>query len=238
MKQLSLRTKAQLISDVFSLSQARYIDPSIAFELAKFLSTEFDYLPWNVFINRIKYFTDLLDSSQNYGRLQLYLSNLVEPYYRNLGWDDDKKQNWLDRSIRNPVIQFACQQDLSDCIKRSSAYFKDWISTNDISKANIPTGLRTTVLCTSIRHGSENEFNFAFNTLNSTKDNALKRDIINGLSCSKESWRLKYLLDTQLADLNNSVDPLGTINNIAIRSNGYLIAWNGLKDNWNKIYER
>ncbi len=144
----------------------------------------------------------------------------------------------MDRTIRNPLIQFACQQDLSDCIKRSNSYFKEWISTNDISRANIPTGLRTIVLCTAIRHGSEDNFNFAFQFMNSSKDNSLKRDIIAGLSCSKESWKLKYLLDTQLADLNNSVDPLATINNLATKSNGYLIAWNGLKDNWNKIYEK
>ena len=96
-KQLSARTRAQLVSDSFSLSQATMLDADLPLELIKYLSSEFDYLPWNVFLSRVKFYTDMLGSSQVNGDLQSYLSHLVEPYYKKLGWDEDLSQEWLDR---------------------------------------------------------------------------------------------------------------------------------------------
>ena len=73
------------------------LNGDLPLELAKYLSNEFDYLPWNVFLSRIKFYTDMLGSSQVSGDMQSYLRNLVEPYYKKLGWDDDVSQEWLDR---------------------------------------------------------------------------------------------------------------------------------------------
>lgn len=110
---MSPRTRAQLISDVFSLSQANYVKTDLALELAKYLSNEFDYLPWNVFINRIKYYTDLADSNQFYADMQSFLAKIVEPYYNKLGWTENiATDSWTDR--------------LKDffCLKRAKPVFK------------------------------------------------------------------------------------------------------------------
>ncbi len=97
MKQISLKIKTQLINDVFSLSQSKLISAQIPLDLIKFLSKELDYLPWRIFINRVKFYIDILDGSEVYADLQLFLSQLVEPYYKKLGWQDDTNQKWLDR---------------------------------------------------------------------------------------------------------------------------------------------
>jgi hypothetical protein len=96
-KQLSPRTRAQLISDIFSLSQAGSVNPEQPLDLVKYLSNEFDYLPWNVFISRVGFYVNMLDTTKLNGDLQSFLSALVEPYYKKVGWIDDKKQEWLDR---------------------------------------------------------------------------------------------------------------------------------------------
>ncbi len=134
------------------------------------------------------------------------------------------------------MIQFACQLDLSDCVKRSNAYFKDWVLNNN---EKIPTSLRSTVICTSIRNSNTREnFELAFERFKSAKDNALKRDIIAGLSCTKDTWLLKYLVDSQLNNLDQAFDTLSTLNNVATKPNGHLISWNSLKENWNQIYQK
>lgn len=97
-KELSVRTRAQLISDVFSLTEANYITNGVAFELAKYLYDEVDYLPWTTFINRIKFYIDLYDSEPSYSKMQSYLSDLVTLYFTKLGWyDDADKFEWNDR---------------------------------------------------------------------------------------------------------------------------------------------
>ena len=85
------------MSDAFSLSQATLVDGDLPLELIKYMSHEFDYLPWNVFLSRSKFYIDMLGSTQVNGDLQAYLAKLIEPYYSELGWEDDTSQEWLDR---------------------------------------------------------------------------------------------------------------------------------------------
>lgn len=93
-----MRTRAQLIGDVFSLTQANYITNGVAFELGKYLIDEFDYLPWTTFINRIKYFIDLYDSTSVHAKMQAYLADIVTPYYQKLGWATNVQTDlWTDR---------------------------------------------------------------------------------------------------------------------------------------------
>jgi hypothetical protein len=130
LKRLSQRARSQLINDVFSLSQAGYVDAKLPLNLIKYMSKEIDYLPWNTLINnRISFFIDMLESTEYYGDLKTFLARLVEPYYKKLGWNEsDEKFEWVDRFIRNSVISFACRMDLPDCLAKSKAYFSEWMS--------------------------------------------------------------------------------------------------------------
>ena len=86
------------MGDVFSLTQANYITNGIAFELAMYMYDEMDFLPWSTFINRIKFFIDIYDSTSTFAKLQLYLADIVTPYYRKLGWIDNPTGDvWTDR---------------------------------------------------------------------------------------------------------------------------------------------
>lgn len=96
-KQISSKTKAQLISDAFSLAQSNQINPVIPLILSTFLSEETDYLPWKVFLNRIKFYTDNLESTGVNVFLNRYLVKLVELYYNKLGWSENKNSSWTDR---------------------------------------------------------------------------------------------------------------------------------------------
>ena len=60
---------------------------------------EFDYLPWNVFLNsRISYYVDMLESSEFYGDFKPFAASVIDPYYRKLGWiEDADKDQWGDR---------------------------------------------------------------------------------------------------------------------------------------------
>ena len=73
------------------------LDGVTPLNLIKYMSNEIDYLPWNVLLSRVKYYTDMLGSTRVSGDMQMYLSKLVEKYYKKLGWDDDESQEWLDR---------------------------------------------------------------------------------------------------------------------------------------------
>lgn len=97
-QQLSARTRAQIVNDAFDLTEANYIQDGVAFEIAKYLINELDYLPWTTFLNRIGYFLNLFDSTSTYVKMQNLLADVVTPYYRKLGWfDNPDADEWNDR---------------------------------------------------------------------------------------------------------------------------------------------
>ncbi|CAF0852077.1 unnamed protein product [Brachionus calyciflorus] len=211
-QELSNRTRAQLISDVFSLAQALYFSPEIAFNHIKYLDKELDYLPWSVFLNRIKYFIDLLDTSFIYNKLQ----NL-----------------WTDRLVRNNLIQYACQIELEECTETAISYFHKYVTTADMN--NFPSQLRIIILCVGIQYGTTKDFNFILNKAkNTSNDTTLKNDLLAGLSCSKE----QHLLNRYLNDQINTSSVITAIRNVLKNPSGNSLAWQFIKNNWSYIYEK
>ncbi len=90
--------RAQLISDSFSLSQSIQVSPTLPLDVIQYLSEEKEYLPWNVFFSRSKYYTDLLDRTRINNDLQKIMRYLVADFYKDIEWvQDDTKHNWLYR---------------------------------------------------------------------------------------------------------------------------------------------
>lgn len=95
---MSPRTRASLVSDIFSFSEANYINGPKAFELSQYLTNEVDFLPWNTFIRRVSFFLNIFDSTSTFARMQSYLSDLARVYYNKLGWIEDAQNDlWTDR---------------------------------------------------------------------------------------------------------------------------------------------
>jgi len=87
-----------------------------------------------------------------------------------------------------------------------------------------------------LKVGSKKELDFAFEQLDKRTDSILRRDLIFGLSCSKELWVLSKLLNQQLE--NKVVDPLLAMRSVAVNPVGNPLVWNFLKNNWNYIFEK
>ncbi len=92
-QRLSVRARAQLVSDVFSMAQAGCIGPQVPLDFIKYMSKENDYLPWNTLLNnRIAFYMDMLESTEYYGDFVKFLSGLVKAYYERLGWIEDREK--------------------------------------------------------------------------------------------------------------------------------------------------
>jgi hypothetical protein len=91
--------RAQLVNDAFGLARAGQVDPLLPLKLSFFLYADTDFLPWHAFldVNNIKYYIRMLQTTEWYEGLQLYLSELVEPFYKKLGWTELEKEDWLHK---------------------------------------------------------------------------------------------------------------------------------------------
>ena len=61
------------------------------------MSSEREYLPWITAINRLRYITDMLESTSAYGNYQSYLTDLIKPLYDSIGWEVKPTDTWLIR---------------------------------------------------------------------------------------------------------------------------------------------
>jgi hypothetical protein len=95
--ELTAGTRAQLINDIFSLSQTAIISPDLPLELIGYLKNEFEFLPVAAFLTRIKYFLDMLSSNQLNLDLKTYLASLINPVYEQIGWYENTTNvdHWL-----------------------------------------------------------------------------------------------------------------------------------------------
>ena len=79
------------------MAQAGYVEADLPLELTTYMTQETSYLPWSIFLNRIKFYIDVLDSSPFSNQLQYYLQTIIGPYFEIIGCHYNK--NWLNRQI-------------------------------------------------------------------------------------------------------------------------------------------
>ena len=94
---IPIRHRAQIINDAFSIAQTGDLNIQKAFEVIKYLPNENEYFPWVTTISRLRYLTDMIESTTAYGNLQEYLRQLISPIYKKLGWESKKEDSWLQR---------------------------------------------------------------------------------------------------------------------------------------------
>lgn len=134
--------------------------------------------------------------------------------------------------IRKNIIEFACSQELKDCVTKAINYFNEFMLEN---LDRIPSGLRYIVFCTGIKHGGLVEYKYLYNKYYQTYDPMLRQEILHGLTCAKELTNISRLFEKEL-EMNNF---LGLKTVLATGSNDYkasnLIAWNSVKKLWPMI---
>jgi hypothetical protein len=95
--------KSQLINDALSLLQANLIEPENALNISKSLKDDQNYFSWIVFIPRIAYLINMIDTTSLYGSMQSLFREITASYYEKLGWEDNKQNIWNDRYLKHSL---------------------------------------------------------------------------------------------------------------------------------------
>lgn len=78
-KKIHVINRAALLDDAFNLARAGYVDYSIPFDLARYLTRETDYEPWVAAVNNFNFLNHILACSSQVQRLfqvRYYFSNV------------------------------------------------------------------------------------------------------------------------------------------------------------------
>lgn len=93
--------------------------------------------------------------------------------------------------------------------------------------------------CTSIKHGSYEEWNFASLQYDKENDANSKRELNYGMSCTRDHWvQIKYLNNQLDQNKTRSQDSLNGLRFSAINPYASDITWSFIKSNWDTLLTR
>ncbi|XP_006820978.1 aminopeptidase N-like [Saccoglossus kowalevskii] len=232
-KALPVRNRAHLINDALVLGQAQQLDHVVSMEIIQYLYNEIEYMPWQAYEDEQYYTKYMLWRTSTYGLLQNYISNLVSPNYASLGWNFDYTED-IDYFRRLDTLRIACDYNHADCVANATNQYAAWMADPDNNKIEI--NMRSTVYCTAIRHGGENEWNFAYNRqrIDPEEQNRLR----SAMGCTQLNYLLTgYMEEALTGDEFGARITIGFVrDNSAL---GFSLAWTFTVDNFvalNTIY--
>uniref|UniRef100_B3P5I6 Aminopeptidase n=1 Tax=Drosophila erecta TaxID=7220 RepID=B3P5I6_DROER len=176
--------RAQLIDDVLYFAWTGEQDYEIALQLISYLQRERQLLPWKSAFDNLKL---------------SFLKKIITPVYEHLNGINDTFSSIPQQDqvlLKTMVVNWACQYQVGDCVPQALAYYRNWRSEASPDEKNpVPINVRSTVYCTSIKHGSDSDWEFLWTRYKRSNVAAEKRTILTALGCSREVWLLQRYLE-------------------------------------------
>ncbi|XP_053330196.1 aminopeptidase Q [Spea bombifrons] len=236
-KVFPLVNRVQLIDDAFMLAKAGYIQYETALDLTKYLKKEDEVIVWNTVL---KHFMSIHNPFINYDSFPLikkYLLHKMNPIFQHYASMvrrnfDESADDYFIHTIIDDIFKAACSLGLQDCLDLASELFNKWM--NNQSTNAIPYSIRNSISCYAIAHGDEKQWEFAWNILNKSmaQDHVEHSYLKQALCCTKEPWLIHRYLQNTLEE--NSPSALAIILSMATEDIGGHIAWDFLKENWQR----
>ncbi|XP_005326197.2 leucyl-cystinyl aminopeptidase [Ictidomys tridecemlineatus] len=233
---LSDKDRANLINSIFELAGLGKVPLQRAFDLIDYLRNESYTAP----ITEALFQTDLIyNLLEKLGQIDL-ASRLVTRVFKLLQ-HQIQQQTWTDegppsmRELRSVLLEFACTHSLENCSTEAKKLFDDWMASNGTQ--SLPTDVMTTVFKAGAK--TEEGWLFLLSKYKSVGSEAEKNKILEALASSKDVWKLHWLMKSSLdGDIIRTQKLSFIIRTVGRRFPGHLLAWDFVKENWNKLVQK
>ncbi|KAK3108903.1 hypothetical protein FSP39_018341 [Pinctada imbricata] len=205
----------------------------IALNTVSYLKFELDYVPWSAASSQLAYVRTMLERTDIYGKYKMFMQNLIQNPFTKLGLDN-KDATHIEKFTRSLVAGIACNYDIEGCMSESVRLYKQWMDNPDTGR--VDPDLKSTVYCTGIAEGNEEEWDFAYAQYKTTDVAAEKNTLLHALACTQETWLLTRYLNLALDE--NEVrkqDAVSVIVYVSRNVIGRDLVWNFLNENWEKL---
>ncbi|KAM4808225.1 aminopeptidase Q [Rhinophrynus dorsalis] len=236
-KVLPVVNRVQLIEDAFMLAKSGYIEYEAALNLTKYLEKEEELIVWyTVLKNIMSSKNPPLFTYDSFSLIKKYILKRIDPIYQRFAslirtdFNETADDYFVHLEIEI-ILRTVCTLGLQDCLNLATELYATWMLNSTYN--GIPHSIRNVIYCYAIAEGSEKEWEFAWNMFNKSEDKIEADFLIHGMSCTKEPWLLRRYLQNALG-----IDPSSALDIFlcVIRNDiGRHIAWEFLKENWQRI---
>ncbi|XP_072036382.1 aminopeptidase N-like [Amphiura filiformis] len=216
-------SRSTLINDAFNLARAGYLDIGVALNISRYLSSEWDFVPWAAADDVMGFVESMLRGTEAHNHFKQYMLNLVTPLYSHIGWNTPNA--FLDRHLQALTMKMACAYGHVDCINQSISQYSQWKNNPETNR--ISPDVRIAVYCTAIEHGDSEDWNFAFDQYNTTNSDTEKVTLLSAMSCTKDPNILdRYLTYLLSIDVISDADHASVLSGVLANEVGTELAWN------------
>lgn len=237
-KTIAPTNRAQLLDDAMSLANAGYLQYEIALNVTRYLKHESEYVPLAAGIKALDFLDGMLYNTGDYEKFKTYYLNRLLGIYNQVGFEDLPNTDLLKIYIRNEVVRVVCHLGHEDCIRESVGKFNNWFHAGNPDIQNqISPNIRLTVYCTTIKHGSDEYWAFAWERYKSTTVASEKEILLWALACTREPWLLTKYMEMVLEPDSKirKQDGLSVFRAVANNPIGEMLAFDFVRDNWDRI---
>ncbi|XP_070179100.1 glutamyl aminopeptidase-like, partial [Littorina saxatilis] len=227
---LSVRDRAGLLDDAFSLARAGLLSYDIALELLAYLAQETEYVPMVTAISSYSFVSARLLVTHVFPKVEKYMLNLISNRLHALNWTNHDQH--LAKLLQGSLISRAVSLGDKASIHRAQQLFKagNW--------TNIPDNLRATVYNTAVEYGDDETWEQVFRAYTASNVPTEKKQFLYALTQTRDPRRIQlFLRDTLNDKVIRSQDSESMISGIASQDTGHLFAWRFVQQNWDALYK-
>ncbi|XP_039614291.1 endoplasmic reticulum aminopeptidase 2-like isoform X2 [Polypterus senegalus] len=233
---LSNKDRTNLIHNIFQLVSVGKVSLHHGLDLLLYLKNETDNLP---LLQGIGYLEVLYQMMERRG-ISDVANNLKKFILQHFG-DFIERQTWSDegsiseKKLRTELLRLACQLHNKQCIEKAKQLFDNWMASN--SSSSIPTDVLRTVYIIGAQ--SPDGWNYLLEKYRLSLSSSEKNKILSGLTRTRDTDKLTELLELCMkGDVIKTQDLASVVATISINPDGQYLAWEFVKNNWNKLLEK
>ncbi|TRZ09458.1 hypothetical protein HGM15179_017650 [Zosterops borbonicus] len=233
---LSPKDRANLINNIFNLARLGRESLEKAFQLIDYLNKENSTAPLTEALFQLSFIYSLLDKKSEQ-QLAARVMHRVEQLFG----DKIDQQHWTDdgtlseRELRSTLLTFACTHDIRNCRTTAAQMFETWMKSNGTIR--LPTDVMKAIYAVGAK--SSDGWEFLLKMYFSSVSEAEKSKMIEALASTEDARRLIWLMQNSIeGEIIRSQELSHIIATVSQNLPGYLLAWDFVKENWEKLTRR
>ncbi|KAI1900318.1 hypothetical protein AGOR_G00048740 [Albula goreensis] len=233
---ISSKDRTNLIHNALQLVSTGKLSLDRALNLTHYLKKETDNIPLLQGISYLNVVYRLMERKNNTDTAE-NLKKYILWYFK----DVIDKQTWSDtgsvseRRLRSELLELACDLGYTPCVSRASQIFNEWVASN--GTRSLPTDILRPVFLTGAQ--DEENWNYLLEAYKNSLYSSYKSKILYALTNCKDAERLAKLIDLGMeGEVIRTQDLPSLIVTISRNPAGQALAWNFVRQNWQKLLER
>uniref|UniRef100_A0A8C9EXH4 Aminopeptidase n=1 Tax=Pavo cristatus TaxID=9049 RepID=A0A8C9EXH4_PAVCR len=204
-----------------------------AFELIDYLKEESSTAPLTQALFQLGLIFSLLEkrgeqqlAARVMYRVERLLGNKIDQQH----WTDDGTLS--ERELRSMLLTFACTHDIRNCRTTASEMFDKWMKSN--GTMSLPSDLMKAIFITGAK--TNDGWEFLLKMYSSSVPEAEKSKMIEALASTDDVRKMMWLMQNSLeGEVIRTQELSHIIATISHSLPGHLLAWDFVKENWEKL---